>query len=327
MDLQTQYLGLPLRNPLVASASPLSRDVSHVRHMEDAGLAAVVVFSLFEEEIHHGELTTAHYQRPEGDDVMGYFPDHAKYEMGPDAYLTHIERLKEAVDIPVIGSLNGSTPGYWTEYARQIQTAGADALELNLYHLPTDPDETCNDVEDRYLDILTEVRSAVDIPVAVKLSPYFSAMANMARRLDEGGADALVLFNRFYQPDIDLERLEPYPHVVLSTPFDLRLPLRWIAILHGRVKAHLAHTGGIHDHEAAIKAIAVGAQVTMMTSALMERGIDHAHELLWRMEEWLEAHEIVSLDALRGRLSQSRCDDPSAFERANYIKALETYLQ
>ena len=211
MDLQTQYLGLSLRNPLVASASPLSRDVGQVRHMEDAGLAAVVVFSLFEEEIHHGELTPEHYRRPNGGDVMGYFPDHARYEPGPNAYLTHIEHLKEAVDIPIIGSLNGSTPGGWTEHARQIETAGADALELNLYHLPTDPEETGDDVEDRYLDILSEVRSAVDLPVAVKLGPYFSAMANMAHRLDQAGVDGLVLFNCFYQPDIDLDRLEPYP--------------------------------------------------------------------------------------------------------------------
>jgi len=294
--------------------------------MEDAGLAAVVVFSLFEEEIHHGELTPDHYRRPNGGDVMGYFPDHASFEIGPDAYLSHIEQLKEAVDIPIIGSLNGSTPGGWTEHARQIETAGADALELNLYHLPTDPEETGDDVEDRYLDILTEVRSAVDLPVAVKLGPYFSAMANMAHRLDQAGANGLVLFNRFYQPDIDLDHLEPYPHVVLSTPFDLRLPLRWIAILHGRVRAHLAHTGGVHDHEAVIKALMVGAQVTMMASALMERGIDHAHKVLWQMEQWLEEHDVESVDHLRGRLSHARCDDPSAFERANYIKALETYL-
>jgi len=325
VDLQTDYLGLSLRNPLVASASPLSRDVHQVRQMEDAGLAAVVMFSLFEEEIHHGELTTAHYRRPEDSDVMDYFPDHAQFETGPDAYLAHIEKLKEAVDIPIIGSLNGATPGGWTEHARQMEAVGADAIELNLYHLPTDPEETGEDVEDRYLDILAEIRSAIDIPVAVKLGPYFSAMANMAHRLDQAGADGLVLFNRFYQPDIDLDRNEPYPHVVLSTPFDLRLPLRWIAILHGRVKAHLAHTGGIHDHEAVIKAVMVGAQVTMMASALMERGIDHAHAVLWQMEQWLEAHQISSITELRGRLSQIRCDDPSAFERANYIKALETY--
>ncbi len=329
MNMTTEYLGLPLRNPLVASASPLSRNIDDVRRMEDAGLAAVVCFSLFEEEIHHGELSLDHYLHHGAGhyaEALDYFPEQDQYDVGPDSYLAHIEQMKAAVDIPVIGSLNGSTPGGWTEYARQIAQAGADALELNVYYIATDPEEEASDVEDRYLDILEEVRSAIDIPVAIKLSPYFSSMANMARKLDAAGADGLVLFNRFYQPDIDLEALTVIPNVMLSTAFDGRVPLRWIAILYDNVKAHLAHTGGIHTHEDVIKTLLAGAQVAMTASALLKHGIDHAEGMLTQMERWLEENEYESVQQMRGSMSQKNCADPAAFERANYIKALETYM-
>ena len=320
MNLQTEYLGLPLRNPLVASASPLSRKLDNVRRMEDAGIAAVVCYSLFEEEIHRGELSLDHYQQPgTGDSARGY-------DMSPKGYLTHLEQLKAAVDIPIIGSLNGTTPGSWTEYARQIAQAGADALELNIYYVATDPDEEAGDVEDRYLDILTEVKSAIDIPIAFKLSPYFSSMANMARKLDVAGADGLVLFSRFHQPDIDLERLTVTPNTLPSTAFASRVPLRWIAILYGKVEANLAHTGGIYTHEDAIKSLLAGAHVTMTSSALLEHGIDHARSIISRMGEWLEQHKYEDVAQLRGTMSQIHCQDPAVFERANYIKALETYM-
>ncbi len=320
MELQTEYLGLPLRNPLVASASPLSRKIDNVRRMEDAGIAAVVCYSLFEEEIHHGELSLHHYAAMEPADCSG------QDGLSPKDYLAHIEQLKAAVDIPVIGSLNGTTPGGWTEYSRQIAQAGADALELNIYYVATDPDEEAADVEDRYLDILTEVKSAIDIPVAVKLSPYFSSLANMARKLDRAGADGLVLFNRFHQPDIDLANMTVTPNVILSSPFASRAPLRWIAILYGHVAAHLAHTGGIYTHEDVIKSMLVGAHVTMMSSALLEHGIDHARVILSHMTEWMEQHQYESVEQLRGIMSQKHCHDPAVFERANYIKALETYM-
>lgn len=327
MDLSTQYLGLPLRNPVIAGASPLSRDVSTVRRMEDAGVAAVVLFSLFEEEIHHGELTNEHYAgvSDEGHSLAG-FPDHDRYGTSPEQYVRHIERLKEAVDIPIIGSLNGATPGGWVECARQICDAGADALELNIYHVATDPEESGQDVEDRILDILVQVLSAVDVPVSVKLSPYLSALSHFAGQLDREGARGLVLFNRFYQPDIDLESLEVTPRVVLSTPGDLRLPLRWIGILHGQVRAHLAASGGVHSHEDVLKALLAGAQVAMMVSALLERGVEHAHEVLWKLEAWLEEHDVESVDRMRGTRSHLRIDDPAAFERAHYVRGLETFL-
>lgn len=234
--------------------------------------------------------------------------------------------MKAAVDIPIIGSLNGTTPGGWTEYSRQIAQAGADALELNIYYVATDPDEEAADVEDRYLDILTEVKSAIDIPVAVKLSPYFSSLANMARKLDRAGADGLVLFNRFQQPDIDLATLTVTPNVMLSSAFASRAPLRWIAILYGHVAANLAHTGGIYTHEDAIKSLLAGAHVTMTSSALLERGIDHARSIISHMGKWMEQHEYGSVDQVRGVMSQKNCEDPALFERANYIKALERYM-
>ena len=329
MDLSTSYMGMKLPNPLVASASPLSREVNRVREMEEAGLAAVVLFSLFEEEIRHEAFALSHYLdygSHSFSEAMDYLPEHEEYYVGPEFYLEHIHRLKEAVDIPVIGSLNGTTSGGWIEYARQIEAAGADALELNVYYIPTETSVTAQKVEDRYLDILTAVKETIDIPVAIKLNPFFSAMAHMAQQLDWVGADALVLFNRFYQPDIDLETLQVYPHVLLSTPQDMRLPLRWIAILYKQIKADLAASSGIHTAEDVLKMLMAGASVTMMTSALLEHGIQHARTVLQSMEEWMEEHEYESVKQMQGSMSQRNCADPTAFERANYIKALETYM-
>lgn len=328
MDLSTRYLGLHLDNPLVAAASPLSRHIDKVRQMEDAGLAAVVLFSLFEEE---AEAPPMPFERPPArrggsfQQALDYFPEHTEFNLSPDAYLEHLRRLKEAVDIPLIASLNGATPGGWIELARHIEAAGADALELNIYFVPADAETDAQEVEDRYLDIVSVVRDTVDIPLAVKVGPYFSAPAHMARQLVGAGADGLVLFNRFYQPDIDLERLDVYPHLVLSTPEALRLPLRWIAILYGQVKADLAATGGIHTAEEAVKAIMAGANTAMIASALLQRGIDYAREMLLNLEEWLEENECESVAGLRGSMSLRHCANPGAFERGNYIKALSTF--
>ena len=329
MDLSTTYMGMKLRNPLVASASPLSKSVDPVRQMEDAGISAVVMFSLFEEEITHSQLELDHYLEAGTHsfaEALEYFPEHEQYNVGPETYLEQVRKLKEAVDIPIVASLNGTTTGGWTEYAKQIEQAGADALELNIYYIPTDTEETATEVEERYVQILSMVKESVTIPVAVKLSPYFSAMSNMARKLDQAGADGLVLFNRFYQPDIDLENLEVYPHVLLSTPHAMmRLPLRWIAILYGQVEADLAGTSGIHSAEDALKMLMAGASVTMMASALLEHGPQHAKPVLRHMAQWLEEHEYESVKQMQGSMSQRNCADPTAFERANYIKALSTF--
>ena len=328
MDLSTNYMGIELPNPIVASPSPLCREASHIREMEDSGISAVVLFSLFEEEIRHEEVALDHYLEHGTQsfaEALDYFPEHEEYAVGPDFYLEHIRKLKEAVDIPVIGSLNGTSPGGWIEYARQIEEAGADALELNVYYIPTDAAVSAQEVDDRYLEILALVKETVHIPVAVKLNPFFSSMANMAQRLDQGGADALVLFNRFYQPDIDLEKLEVYPHVLLSTPQAMRVPLRWVAILHDQVKADLAASSGIHTCEDVLKMLMAGANVTMMTSVLLQRGIEHARTVLQDMEKWMEEHEYESVQQMRGSMSHQHSANPEAFERANYIKALETY--
>ena len=329
MDLSTTYMGMELPNPIVASASPLSREVSTVREMEDAGVTAVVLFSLFEEEIRHEEFALDHYLESGTHsfaEALDYFPEHEKYNVGPDSYLEHIRQLKQAVNIPVIGSLNGMTSGGWIEYARQIEEAGANALELNIYYVPTEPTVSAQEVEDLYLDTLTAVKQTIDIPVAVKLSPFFSSMASMTQRLDQAGADALVLFNRFYQPDINLEELEVYPHVLLSTPQAMRLPLRWVAILYGKLQADLAGSGGIHTREDVLKMLMVGADVTMMTSALLQNGIAHTQTVLEGMKEWMEEHEYESVKQMQGSMSHRHSADPTAFERANYIKALGTYM-
>ena len=329
MDLSTTYLGLDLKNPIVPSSSPLSRHLSTLRRMEDAGAAAVVLYSLFEEEITMESKTLNEYL-VQGTEIypesITFFPEAPTYRMvGPDAYLEHLQAAKQALDIPVIASLNGVSTGGWIEYARTIEEAGADALELNIYYIPTHLDLSGAEVEQIYLDVLRDVRAEVDIPVAMKLSPYFSAMANMAKRLADGGADGLVLFNRFYQPDLDLEALDVVPNLVLSDSNELRLPLRWIAILYGRVDADLALTTGVHTVDDVLKGLAAGAQVTMMASELLENGLGRIGELLADLAMWLVENEYESLDELRGSLSQINVAAPAAFERANYIQVVSSY--
>jgi dihydroorotate dehydrogenase (fumarate) len=325
-DLSTTYLGLKLRSPLVVSASPLSRDLDGIRRLEDAGASAVVLYSLFEEQLRQEEVDL-NYHLTAGTESFAesltYFPQASEFHTGPEGYLKHIRKAKAAVKIPVIASLNGSTLGGWTKFAAEIERAGADAIECNVYYIPTDPTVSAAHIEQTYLDILQAVKATVTIPVAIKLSPFFSNLSNMAHRLDEAGADALVLFNRFYQPDIDLEELEIRPNVLLSTPQALRLPLTWIGILHGRVKASLAATGGVHAAEDAVKLLMVGANVTMMCSSLMRHGIDHLRHVERELLDWMEAHEYESVAQMQGSMSQIKCSDPGAFERAQYMRAVK----
>ena len=328
MDLTTTYLGLTLRSPLVPSASPLSEEIDGIRRMEDAGAAAVVLYSLFEEQLVLDRFEL-HHHLTEGTEsfaeALTYFPEPTEFHLGPEEYLNHIDQAKAAVDIPVIASLNGSSLGGWTSYAKQMQEAGADALELNVYYIPTDMQQTAEQVEQAYLDILQAVKSVVTIPVALKLGPFFSNMARMARRLDDGGANALVLFNRFYQPDIDLEELVVRPRVLLSTPQAMRLPLTWIGILYGRIRADMAATSGVHEAEDVIKLLMVGANVTMLCSALLQRGVDHIRTVERGVREWMEAHEYSSVRQMRGSMSQQNVADASAFERAHYVSSLHSY--
>lgn len=328
MNLTTTYLGMTLRTPLVPSASPLAQHLDNVRQMEDAGASAIVLHSLFEEQLRlerhemHHDLTQGTESYPE---ALTYFPQAPEFHLGPEEYLEHIAHAKKAVDIPIIGSLNGSTFGGWTTYARQIEQAGADALELNLYAIPTDDHIPAEDIEQHYLTILAAVKGLVKIPVAVKLSPYFTNLSHFARRLEGHGANGLVLFNRFYQPDIDLETLEVVPNLLLSTPFAMRLPLRWIAILHGRIATSLAATSGIHRATDALKMLMAGADVTMLCSVLMSRGIDYIGTMEQEMQEWMEKHEYESVEQLKGSMSQRHCPNPGTFERAQYMRALSTY--
>jgi len=328
MDLTTNYLGLKLRSPLVVSASPLSEDIDNLKRMEDAGASAVVLYSLFEEQLKQDrlELNQKLQQGTESfAESLTYFPEADEYKLGPEEYLKHIAAAKKTTNIPIIASLNGSSAGGWTDYAKQIQQAGADALELNIYYIPTDMNLTGTEVEMTYLDILKSVKSNVTIPVAVKLSPFFSNFANMAKRLDQAGANGLVLFNRFYQPDIELESLEVKPNILLSTPMAMRLPLRWIALLHGKLKASLAATSGIHRASDALKMLLVGADVTMLCSTIIRHGIPQIAMIEREMVEWLKEHEYESVSQLKGSLSQKNCPEPAAFERAQYMKALTGY--
>ncbi len=328
MDLTTTYMGMSLKNPLVPSSSPLSHKVDNIRRMEDAGAAAVVMHSLFEEQITLESLQLDHYLSYGTDsyaEALTYFPDLESYNVGPEEYLDLIRQTKEAVGIPIIGSLNGVSTGGWVEYARRIQEAGADALELNVYYIPTSIELTGTEVEQLYLDILRDVKTSVSIPVAMKLSPYFSATANMAHRLATAGADALVLFNRFYQPDLDLEELEVAPRLVLSKSREMRLPLRWVAILYGRVPADLAITGGVHNHVDVLKGLMAGAQVTMMASALLQKGVKRISKVLKNMADWMEEHEYESVAQMQGSMSQQHVTEPAAFERANYMKILQSW--
>ncbi|HEY1262432.1 MAG TPA: dihydroorotate dehydrogenase-like protein [Terriglobales bacterium] len=326
IDLRTKYLGLHLRSPLVASASPLSHDLDSVRRLEDAGASAIVLYSLFEEQLRQ-ENQELEYHLAAGTESFAesltYFPQPGEFRTGPEGYLKHILRVKDAVDIPVIASLNGATLGGWTQFARKIEEAGADAIECNIYSIPTDVEASSEKVENAYLEIVRAVKLSVHIPVAVKLSPFFSSMAHMAKRLDGVGADGLVLFNRFYQPDLDLETLEVRPNVLLSTPQDLRLPLTWIGILYGRIRANLAATSGIHQAEDVIKMLMVGADVTMMCSVLLRQGHDHIRFVERQLESWMADHEYESVKQMQGSMSQLRCGDPSAFERAQYMRAVK----
>lgn len=328
MDLSTTYMGLKLKNPIVPSASPLSRELSTIKALEDAGAAAIVIYSLFEEQIEH-EALELDYLTTKGTEsfaeALTYFPQEHEYHLGPDDYLEHIQKVKKAVNIPIIGSLNGVTPGGWLDYATKIEQAGADGLELNIYYIPTDPKFSSLDIENIYIDILKEVKGIVKIPVAVKLSPFFSSMANIATKLDDNGADALVLFNRFYQPDIDLEKLDVVPNIFLSTPQAMRLPLRWIAILYGKIKANIAATSGIHNAEDVLKMLMVGSNVTMMCSALLENGPKHITKVLKDMETWMEKYEYESVKQMIGSMSHKSVKEPAAFERANYMRVLNSY--
>lgn len=327
VDLSTTYLGLNLKNPLVASASPLSKKLDIVRQMEDAGVSAVVMYSLFEEQITH-ESHELNYYLERGTEsyaeAVTYLPDMERYNVGPDEYLNLIRRFKEAVHIPIIASLNGHTHGGWVEYARRMQQAGADGLELNMYYLYTNPDVTSSDIEQQMVDLVSDIRRQVQIPLSVKLSPYVTSLPNLARRLVQAGANGLVLFNRFYQPDLDVETLEVVPNLELSSSTELRLPLRWTAILHGRIQADLALSTGVHSSIDVVKAIMAGANVAMTTSALLRFGPRHASELISGLENWMTGFEYESVKQMRGSMSQQRVADPEGFERANYMKVLNS---
>jgi dihydroorotate dehydrogenase (fumarate) len=334
VDLSTKYLGLSLKNPLIASASPLSQKAETVRQLEQAGIAAVVMYSLFEEQIIYDSLRLDHDLTRGIEsfaEAMTYLPDltaystYHQYSISPDVYAENLYQLKKTVDIPIIGSLNGVTPGGWIEYARKIEQAGADALELNIYSLPTDPNITSNELEERYIELVRSICSVVTIPIAVKLSPFFTALPNFGRQLAEAGAKGVVLFNRFYQPDFDLDDLEVVPKLILSNSQEMRLPLRWIAILYGRIPLDFALTSGIHTAEDVLKATMAGASACMAASTLLKYGIDHATEILDGIQAWMEEHEYLSISQMKGSMSQQHVAEPQAFERANYIKVLSSY--
>jgi dihydroorotate dehydrogenase (fumarate) len=328
VDLTTTYLGLQLKNPLVASASPLSKKLDSLRRLEDAGVGAVVLYSLFEEQIIHESLALNHFLNQGTEtypEALTYLPDMEHYNIGPESYLEHIRRARKALSIPVIASLNGISSGGWVEYAARMEQAGASALELNIYDLATDPEVDSSALEERYVGLVKDVRSSIHIPLAVKLSPFFTALPNFARRLAAAGANGLVLFNRFYQPDLDIENLEVVPDLVLSTSNDLRLPLRWIAILYGRVQADLALTSGVHTAHDLIKAVMAGASVAMTASELIANGAGRAAEILAEAAAWMESYDYASIRQMTGSMSQKAVADPGAFERANYMKALNTY--
>lgn len=330
VDLKTTYLGLKLKNPLVASPSPLSEKVENVKRLEEAGVSAVVLYSLFEEQIIHESRELDHFLNQGTEsfaEALSYLPDTGKYSLAPEKYLEHLHKVKQAVKIPVIGSLNGVSTGGWINYARKIEEAGADALELNIYFMPNNLDLSSPELEAAYLTLVRDVRAQIKIPLAVKLSPYFTALPNLAKRLVEAGANGLVLFNRFYQPDFDLEQLEVVPNLVLSNSSELRLPLRWIAMLYGRVQVDFALTSGVHTAQDALKAMMAGASVAMTTSALLKNGISKASEILQDMETWMVEHEYESIQQMKGSMSQKAVAEPAAFERANYMKVLSSFKE
>ena len=328
IDLSTKYLGLNLKNPLVVSASPLSAELGNIRRMEDCGASAVVLPSLFEEQI-QVESNTLDQFLSQGTEsfaeALSYIPNMEGYRLGPDGYLEHLRRAKEAVKIPVVGSLNGTSTSGWVGYAKKIEEAGADALELNIYFIPTDVEMSGSHVEQMYIDLVSQVKSSIHIPVAVKIGAYFSSMPNAAKSLDKAGADALVLFNRFYQPDFDVENLEVIPNLILSTPHELLLRLNWVAVLYGKIKADMAITGGVHSALDVLKSMMAGARVAMMTSALLRNGIGHLATVQADLLKWMEEHEYESIHQMQGSMSQRSLADPSAFQRANYVKVLSSY--
>lgn len=328
MDLKTLFMGIPLKNPIVASASPLSGTLDGIKRLEDGGVSAVVMFSLFEEQIRHENAAFEHLIESGTEsfaESLSYFPRVDDYPVGPERYLDLLRRAAESVDIPIIASLNGVTNEGWIDYSRQMQQAGAKGIELNIYYIPADLHIPSWAVEQRYLDIVQAIKRSVSIPVALKLSPFFSSFANMAKLFDDAGVEGLVLFNRFYQPDLDIENLEVLSRLELSTAAEIRLPLLWIAVLYGRVKASLGATRGVQGMEEVIKYIMAGADVVMIASALLRDGAGFAGRLLKELEEWMEPRGYTSISQMRGVMSQRLIADPSAYERANYIKMLEGY--
>jgi len=330
MDLTTKYLGLDLGNPLVASASPLSKTMDSIKKLEDVGAGAIVMHSLFEEQINATSMEIDHFLSSGTEsfgEALDYFPEMDSYDVGPDSYLEHIREAKKSIDIPIIGSLNGVSSGGWIEYAKLIEEAGADALELNIYYIPTDPDKSGAEIEAMYLEVIRDVCASVTIPVAVKFGPFFSSIPNIAKRMIQMGAKGLVMFNRFYQPDFDIQKMEVVPNLVLSTSNELRLPLRWTAILFKKIHADIAITSGIHTGTDVIKGLLAGANITMLASELLMKGLERLPEIQMEMIHWMEENEYISVQQMRGSMSQLNTPEPAAFERANYMKVLQSFKQ
>jgi len=328
VDLSSTYLGMKLKNPLVASASPLSKKVSTIKKLEDQGISAVVMYSLFEEQINHTSRELDYFLNLGTEsfaEALTYFPEMESYNVGPDSYLDLIRKAKDAVDIPIIGSLNGISSGGWVKYAKSIEQAGADALELNIYFVPTELETSSQQLEDAYVNLVSDISEQLSIPLAVKLSPYYTGLPNFMNRLVKAGANGLVLFNRFYQPDLDINEFEVVPSLVLSDSEDMRLPLRWIAILYGKLQASLALTSGVHSAQDVAKAVMAGADVAMMASELIAKGPARVNEILVELQAWMEGKEYASVEQMRGSMSQKAVAQPAAFERANYMKALNSF--
>ena len=328
MDLTTKYLGLELKNPIIPSASPLTQTLDSAKSLEDAGASAVVLHSLFEEQLTHESGELDHYLSYGTEsfaEATSYFPEPDDFKLGPIEYLDLIADFKKSLSIPVIGSLNGISKGGWVKYAQNMEQAGADAIELNVYYIPTSTEVSSEEIEKMYIDTMKAVKENVNVPVAIKLSPFFTTMASMAKRLDDAGADGLVLFNRFYQPDFDLEQLEVVPNLVLSTPWELRLPLRWLAILYGNVNASLCATSGVTGYEDVLKVMMAGGSAVMMASELLRNGAGRISDILMDLTKWMEENEYSSIKMMHGSMSQKSCPEPAAYERANYMKTLQSY--
>lgn len=327
IDLTTQYLGFTLRTPLVASASPLSYEVDDIKRMEDSGISAVVLYSLFEEQLEEESHDLHHYLTHGTEsyaEALSYFPEPNEFDIGPEAYLDHIRKIKQSVDIPIVASLNGYTHGGWTQFAKLMEEAGADAIELNIYDVPTDADLSSEAMEKDYLKTLEGVKQSVSVPVSLKLSPYFNNLSHVAKKFDDIGIDALVLFNRFFQPDFDLDHLEVKPHMLLSTQHDMRLPLRWIALLYGNIQCDLAGTSGIHTSTDVLKMMMAGANIAMLCSVLIRDGIQQIEVIEKGIIHWMEEHEYESIKQMQGSMSRMKCHTPNEFERAQYRKALHS---